>query len=41
MTSKKQYDKDKKIRDLYHSNPNITEPYSYFKAKLRKTKNPI
>ena len=38
MTSKKQYDKDKKIKDLYHSDPNITDPYSVFKEKIRKTK---
>ena len=41
MTSKKHYDKDKRIKDLYHSDPNITEPYSDFKAKMRKAKNPF
>ena len=41
MTNKKQYDYDKKIRDLYRSDPNTTEPYSEFKSKIKKAKNPF
>ena len=38
MTSKKQYQKDKEIRDLYRSDTNTTDPYSVFKEKMRKVK---
>jgi len=36
MTSKKQYQKDKEIRELYKHDTNTKDPYSEFKAKLRK-----
>ena len=38
MTSKKQYQKDKEIRDLYRSDTNTTDSYSVFKEKMRKVK---
>lgn len=39
MTKKKDYDYDKKIRELYRNDTNTTDPYSEFKAKMRRTKN--
>lgn len=41
MTSKKQYQKDKEIREMYRNDLNTTDPYSVFKEKIRKTKNPF
>ncbi len=41
MTSKKQYQKDKEIRDLYRRDQNTTDPYSVFKEKMKKSKNPF
>ena len=41
MTTKKQYREDKVIRDLYKSDHSNTDPYSEFKAKLKKSKNPF
>ena len=41
MTTKKQYRDDKAIRDLYRSDQSCTDPYSEFKAKLKKSKNPF
>lgn len=38
MTSKKQYQKDKEIRELYRSDQNTTDPYSVFKEKMKKIK---
>lgn len=39
MTRKKDYDYDKKIRELYRSDRNNTDSYSDFKAKMRKVKS--
>ena len=39
MTKKKDYDYDKKIRELYRSDSNNTDSYSEFKAKMRKVKS--
>lgn len=38
MTKKKQYQEDKKIRELYRSDNSLTEPYSHFKSRMRKVK---
>ena len=39
MTKKKDYDYDKKVRELYHADKNTTDSYSDFKAKMRRVKN--
>lgn len=39
MTTKKQYQKDKEIRELYRHDNNTKDPYSEFKAKLKKVKS--
>lgn len=39
MTKKKQYDYDKKIKELYHSDNSITEPYSHFKERMKRVKS--
>ena len=39
MTKKKDYEYDKKIRELYRSEHNNTDSYSDFKAKMKKVKN--
>lgn len=38
MTKKKQYDMEKKIRELYRADSNNTDTYSEFKSKLKKVK---
>ena len=39
MTKKKDYDYDKKIRELYRADKNTTDSYSDFKSKMRKVKS--
>lgn len=39
LTKKKDYEYDKKIRELYRSDRNNTDSYSEFKEKMRKVKN--
>ena len=39
MTKKKDYEYDKKIRDLYRHDNNNTDSYSDFKAKMKKVRN--
>lgn len=39
MTKKKDYEYDKKIRELYRSEHSSTDSYSDFKAKMRKVKS--
>lgn len=38
MTKRKQYQDDKKIKELYHSDSSLTEPYSHFKSRMKKVK---
>lgn len=38
LTKKKQYEEDKKIREMYRSDSSLTEPYSHFKERMRKVK---
>ena len=39
--AKENYEYNKKISDLYRSDKNITEPFSEFKNRIKKTKNPF
>ena len=39
MTSRKQYQKDKEIRELYRQDQNTKDPYSEFKSKLKKIRS--
>ena len=39
MTKKKDYDYDKKIRELYRHDKDCTDSYSEFKSKMRKVKS--
>ena len=39
MTKKKDYDYDKKVRELYRADAGNTDSYSDFKAKMRKVKS--